>query len=147
MKNIINFHKNTTYTTKYESSASQLPSADTLLKVFAIGFFGYGLIELSFRGYTHWSMLLTGGACTLTLFYFNLAYKNAPLLLKAVGGSLIITVFEFFVGIIVNLVFGFAVWDYSLLPLNFLGQICLPFSIIWFFLCCVLLIILKLADI
>ena len=119
-------------------------TADNALKIFSVGFFGYGLIEVFFRGYTHWSMLLTGGACLLTLSYFDLAYKNAPLLLKALGGSVIITVFEFFVGIIVNLLFHMNVWDYSLLPFNLLGQICLPFSIIWFFICLVLLITSKL---
>ena len=119
-------------------------SADKALRIFSIGFFGYGLIEIMFRGYTHWSMLLTGGACMLTLSYFDLAYKNAPLLLKAIGGSVIITIFEFSVGTIVNLLFHMNVWDYSLLPFNLLGQICLPFSILWFFICLILLVISKL---
>ena len=41
--------------------------------------------------------------------------------------------FPFLTGCIVNLLLGFHVWDYSDLPLNILGQICIPFSIIWFF--------------
>ena len=36
--------------------------------VFIIGGLMYALIEISARGYTHWSMVLTGGLC-LTLMY------------------------------------------------------------------------------
>ena len=45
-----------------------------------------------------------------------------------------ITLYEFIAGTILNIVLGLNVWDYSNLPLNILGQICLPFSIIWYFL-------------
>ena len=48
-------------------------------------------------------------------------------------GSTIITVLEFITGCIVNLWLGWNVWDYSNLPLNLLGQICLPFSTLWYF--------------
>lgn len=111
--------------------------------IFAIGFVGYGVIEILFRGYTHWSMLLTGGACLLTLYYLNIQYKNAPLLLKALGGAIVITIYELTVGIIVNLLFHFNVWDYSALPLDFLGQICPLFTFLWFLLCLTLLSISK----
>lgn len=47
-------------------------------------------------------------------------------------GSVIITVLEFMCGCIVNLLLGWNVWDYSSLPFNVCGQICLPFSLIWF---------------
>lgn len=111
--------------------------------IFAIGFVGYGVIEILFRGYTHWSMLLTGGACLLSFYFLNLQYKNAPLLLKALGGAIIITIYELAVGIIVNLLFKFNVWDYSALPLDFLGQICPLFTFLWFLLCLFLLTISK----
>ncbi len=39
------------------------------IAIFTFGGVGYAFIEISFRGYTHWSMVLTGGACMLT-FYF-----------------------------------------------------------------------------
>ena len=48
--------------------------------------------------------------------------------------SIAITDLEFITGIIVNLILHLNVWDYSNLPFNLLGQICLPFCIIWFFL-------------
>ena len=56
-------------------------------------------------------------------------------------GSTIITVLEFITGCIVNLWLGWNVWDYSNLPLNLLGQICLPFSILWYFISAIGIII------
>ena len=38
-------------------------------------------------------------------------------------------------GVADNLVMGWNVWDYSSMPLNLYGQICLPFSGLWFLLC------------
>lgn len=113
------------------------------ISIFTIGALGYGLIEILFRGYTHWTMMLTGGACLLTLYYFNEQFNKAPVLLKALGGAIIITIFEFFVGLIVNIWYKWDVWDYSLLPGNILGQICPLFTLIWFFLCLGLIFISK----
>lgn len=36
--------------------------------IFILGGAAYGLLETLFRGYTHWTMVLTGGACVLTLY-------------------------------------------------------------------------------
>ncbi|QHI72742.1 putative ABC transporter permease [Aminipila terrae] len=107
--------------------------------VFATGFVGYGIIEILFRGYTHWSMLLTGGACLLTLYYLNLQFINVSIVIKAMVGAIVITIYELAVGIIVNLLFHFNVWDYSDQPLDFLGQICPLFTFLWFLLCLFLL--------
>lgn len=107
--------------------------------IFLIGSLGYGIIEILYRGYTHWSMILTGGACLLTLHILNIQYNNAPLLLKALVGAIIITTYEFAVGIIVNLLFHFGVWDYSALPFDLFGQICALFTFLWFMLCLILL--------
>ncbi|QIB70343.1 hypothetical protein Ami103574_14040 [Aminipila butyrica] len=107
--------------------------------IFTIGFLGYGIIEVLFRGYTHWSMLVTGGACLLTLCYLNDTYREAPILLKALVGSLVITAYELAVGLIVNRFFHFNVWDYSNQPFDFLGQICPLFTFLWFLLCLPLL--------
>lgn len=45
--------------------------------------------------------------------------------------AVIITIFEFITGCIVNLWLGWAVWDYSDLPFNLLGQICLYYFLLW----------------
>jgi hypothetical protein len=50
-------------------------------------------------------------------------------------GALTVLSVEFVSGVVCNIWLKFGIWDYSTLPLNVLGQICLPFGIIWFFLC------------
>ena len=42
---------------------------------------------------------------------------------------------EFITGIIVNKWYHLEVWDYSDMPLQLWGQICLPFALIFSFLC------------
>jgi uncharacterized membrane protein len=56
-------------------------------------------------------------------------------------GAAVITGLEFLTGLIVNKMCGWAVWDYSGLPLNIMGQICLPYSLLWFVLSGVAIII------
>ncbi|MDD4376940.1 MAG: hypothetical protein PHH48_02145 [Eubacteriales bacterium] len=116
--------------TIYEANSIYLP-----FFAFILGGLGYGSMEILFRGFTHWSMCITGGACILT-FYFLYSYLNSISLISAAFlGATIITIYEFFVGIIVNLWFQWNVWDYSLLPGNVLGQICPQFFLIWVGLC------------
>jgi len=52
-------------------------------------------------------------------------------LAQGIIGSVIVTVLEFITGLIVNVWLCWDVWDYSDLPFNIMGQICLPFSILW----------------
>lgn len=102
------------------------------LFVFFTGASGYILIELMWRGYSHWTMFLTGGICFLALYNVFNALKDLSTPLKALLGSLIITVIEFIVGVTVNIILGLKVWDYSNVPFNILGQVCLPYSFLWF---------------
>jgi uncharacterized membrane protein len=99
--------------------------------VFTLGGLIYALIEISARGYTHWSMVLTGGMC-LTLMYEVEVRTNLMPWVKYLIGATIITTFEFLVGVVVNLTMHWNVWDYSQLPLNLLGQICVPYFFIWY---------------
>ena len=89
------------------------------LTVFLLGGCAYGLLEVLYRGHTHWTMLVTGGACVLTLFYLREWLLVQPLA----------------VGLLVNVKFGWHVWDYSGQPGNVLGQICPTFTAIWFVVC------------
>ena len=99
-----------------------------------IGGIIYGAIEVACRGHTHWTMGVLGGICFICLGLINeLLSWETPLVLQMLIGSIIITVLEFITGCIVNLWLGWNVWDYSDLPYNLLGQICLPFSILWYF--------------
>lgn len=94
----------------------------------------YGLIEVIFRGYTHWTMLLTGGFVFSVLYFLNLSLKTRSIILRGLIGCAIITLTEFVVGVIVNIIFSMNVWDYSQRPGNVLGQICPKFSACWFIL-------------
>ena len=55
--------------------------------------------------------------------------------LRALLGAIVITTAEFFAGCILNLWLGLGVWDYSDMPMQLFGQICLPYSVLWFLFC------------
>lgn len=58
---------------------------------------------------------------------------NMALISQMVASAAIITLVELVTGLIVNVWLKLNVWDYSPLPYNFLGQICLLYTNIWFF--------------
>lgn len=105
------------------------------LMLFLIGGGIYILLEMVYRGRSHWTMLLLGGVCFLALGYINRFLPwETPLSAQMLIGAAIITALELLTGWLVNIKLGWHVWDYSHLSLNFYGQICLPASIGWFFL-------------
>ena len=71
----------------------------------------------------------------MMIYLLNSVLISEGFLYRCFLGSLVITSVEFIVGIAVNLVLRWNVWDYSSLPLNLLGQICLPYCALWFVLC------------
>lgn len=102
------------------------------ITIFCLGGVMYGLIEVIFRGYTHWTMAITGGVVFSLLYFINLKMGTKSLILRGLIGCLVITLTEFLVGITVNLIFKMNVWDYSKMKGNILGQICPLFSLWWF---------------
>lgn len=78
-------------------------------------------------------MFICGG---LSGIFGHLLYQNNPGM-SIIKKSLLITVMilalEYISGYIVNIELGLRVWDYSNLPLNINGQICMRFALIWFF--------------
>ena len=100
--------------------------------LFAIGGFIYYLIEIIYRGYSHWTMIILGGVCFIAIGSINEFISWELLFLKqCIIGSIIVTFLEFITGCIVNICLIWNVWDYSNVPFNILGQICVPFSLIW----------------
>lgn len=104
------------------------------LLCFVSGSVIYPLIEILFRGYTHFSMSILGGICLCAIYFVHSALGKGKLLLKALLSSVLITQLEFICGIIVNHGLGLSVWDYSDRPFNLAGQICPLFSFFWFLL-------------
>ena len=108
-----------------------------LLKYVFLGVIGgiiYYILENIWRGYSHWTMFILGGICFIALGLINEIFSwDTPLISQMVIGGAIITILEFITGYIVNLWLDWNIWDYSDVPYNLLGQICLPFSILWYF--------------
>ena len=94
----------------------------------------YNLIELLWRGYTHWSMTIAGGMCMLIIHFINQNGRKMNLALRCLAAAASITFVEFCVGVVVNMIFKLDVWDYSGLPGNILGQVCPLFMFFWFLL-------------
>ncbi|MEW9078685.1 putative ABC transporter permease [Terrisporobacter glycolicus] len=111
---------------------------NTILKyltLFLIGGITYYFIEIAYRGYSHYSMVIVGGLCFILIGSINeFSNKEIPLLLQMLISVLLVDIVELISGIIINRVLLLNVWDYSQLKYNFLGQISLNSSIAWFFL-------------
>lgn len=101
--------------------------------VFTGGGLIYGMLELLFRGRTHWSMLIAGGVCSALIYAVN-AHFRIPLHRKWLLGGVMITTVEFIAGCIVNIRLGWQVWDYSAHPFHIMGQICPAFFALWYLL-------------
>ncbi|MGN1095920.1 MAG: hypothetical protein ACI4QR_05985, partial [Eubacteriales bacterium] len=66
---------------------------------FLAGGVGYGLIEIMWRGRTHWSMVLVGGVCFVSVCSINKAMRRHRLILRAAACALFITCTEFLSGL------------------------------------------------
>lgn len=100
--------------------------------LFAVGGLLYVLIELIWRGRSHWTMFVLGGICFVYLGLINEVMDwDVPLWKQALIGTAGITLLEFLTGCVVNLWFGWNVWDYSRMPGNVLGQICPQYTALW----------------
>lgn len=98
----------------------------------------YYSFELLFRGFSHWSMFVLGGICFVFFFIQGkMVHWNDPLWRQILRCVVFVTSLEFITGIIVNKWMHWNVWDYSRLPFNIFGQICVPFMIIFSGLCAI----------
>lgn len=102
------------------------------LALAVIGGLLYIALELLWRGYSHWTMCILGGLCFVALGLINEVLPwDMPLWQQILFGACLITVLEFLTGCVVNLWLGWAVWDYSGLPGNIMGQICPQYCLLW----------------
>ncbi len=99
--------------------------------IFYLGGMFYCLVELLWRGWTHGSMFVLGAVCFYIVGGLN-RFWHAPVLAQMAVGALIVTFFEFWTGILVNQIWHMNVWSYASVPMNLMGQICLPFTLLWF---------------
>lgn len=103
------------------------------LILFIIGGFLYVIIELMWRGRTHWTMFIVGGICFVLIGLINEVFTwDMPLIRQQAISAVMIIVVELLAGLLINR--NYVIWDYRDAPLNIMGQICLPYTILWFFL-------------
>ena len=74
-------------------------------------------------------MFLAGGSCFLLLGKLGTVEPRLPLPLRGLVGAGIITGVELLAGLLFNR--NYQVWDYRQMPINYHGQICLPFFFLW----------------
>lgn len=69
-----------------------------------IGGLCYGAVEVLWRGYTHWTMLVLGGVLFVLLGGLNewLTW-DMPLALQAILGAVVVTAAEFLAGLAANM--------------------------------------------
>ena len=83
------------------------------LLLWALGGSFYYAFEVFFRGFSHWSMFVLGGFCLIFCAQQGIwTHWSAPLWKM-----------------------HWNVWDYTGMPFQFMGQICLPFAVIFSGLC------------
>ncbi|MDE6026433.1 MAG: putative ABC transporter permease [Lachnospiraceae bacterium] len=121
-----------------ENNMEASPFVKKLIRHFVLwitGGIAYFYIEIIFRGFSHYSMIICGGFCFLLVgeIGVDILYSGQPFyILKIMGlAALVITTLEFFTGIIVNKIFQLGVWDYSTVRGNIMGQVCLPYTFLW----------------
>ena len=117
----------------------------TIFKYLILGNIGgivYVFIELLYRGFSHWTMYIVAAISFILIGLINEYISwDMKLWKQMLIGACIVTFMEFISGYIMNIKLGWQVWDYSNLPFNIMGQICLPFSIIWFFISLVAIVV------
>lgn len=99
----------------------------------------YYMLEVIYKTATgnperiHWSMLVVAVILSMVI---ERCGSECPwemtLPIQALICTVAITATELVAGLVLNVWLGLGVWDYSHLPANFLGQICLWFSALWY---------------
>lgn len=99
--------------------------------LFVVGAVGYCFIELLWRGYTHPSMGLAGGLSFCLISVVQKQLKPLRFIYRCIASGILISAIELMFGTVFNLWLESSVWDYSLMPLNLFGQVCLTYTVLW----------------
>ncbi len=98
---------------------------------FLLGAGGYAALEVLWRGYTHWTMALTGGTVFVALNKLREWVKKEKPLSRCLCGAMCITAAEYVVGCTVNRHYHMDVWDYTHEHGNIQGQVCPKYAALW----------------
>ncbi len=91
----------------------------------------YLLIELAWRGHTHWTMLPLAAVIFACAGLLDEVENPPAVWVQVVIGTAIATALELAAGLILNVWLCLGVWDYTDLPGNLWGQICPQFTAAW----------------
>ena len=102
----------------------------------------YYLLEVAYKSLTghperiSWTMLVVAVILCIPVERCGAELPwEYPLWLQALCCAILVTAVEFVSGLVLNVWLGLDIWDYSDLPFNFMGQICLQFFFVWWGLC------------
>ena len=106
------------------------------LIIFGIGGLLYYLVEILYRGYSHYTMIILGGLCFMVIGSLNenIFKWDMSIISQMFLSSIFISALELIFGYILNIKLGLQIWTYIDQPYNLYGQICLLYSVIWFWL-------------
>lgn len=105
-----------------------------LLTLFLVGYCTYLAIEVTYKNISYPLMGVVSGISLLLFDQINnRIFWELDLLLEGCIGSAIVTSFELIIGEGLKILNQPPMWDYSNMPFNYDGVICLPFSIVWIF--------------
>ena len=120
----------------------KIKNALKMIVLLMIGGTIYFCIEMLWRGHSHWTMALVGGICFIAIGAINEYIPwEMSMVQQSLIGACLVTSIEFIAGLILIVWLGLAIWDYSNLPFNIMGQICLPFFFAWFALSAVAIVV------
>lgn len=111
--------------------------------LFLLGGAGYVVLELAWRGMSHWTMFLAGGTALCWLAW--LEPGRGPLWAKALCGALGVTALELATGLWCERVLRVRVWDYRAEWADLGGYICPKYSALWLVLSAWVLCAMRLA--
>lgn len=99
--------------------------------LFYIGGMFYVGLELLWRRWSHGSMFLVGGLCFLLIGMIPRLWPELPGIVQSVLGACMVTTVELVSGLVINRGLQLDVWDYSGLPYNLWGQVCMSYFFLW----------------
>jgi uncharacterized membrane protein len=108
-----------------------LKNIRNILTIYTFGSIFYSLIEIYTRGFTHWTMVISGGFTFVIIYLTSIKLSNKPYSLQITVYTLIITAVEFTLGFVLNTVLKMDIWSYADKPYNLLGYICLYNCLLW----------------
>jgi len=90
------------------------------------------------RGFLNGPYCPIYGFGSMAIIYFVTPFKE-NLLILFIASVIITSILELITGFLLEKIFGYRWWDYSNVPFNIKGYICLKFSILWGLACILLL--------